>query len=146
MDILGTSASFVAGIVVGILIAKALEQSKTDKVVNKEKLLEECFGEHMYVGTFSLPQARDWIKVRQENLNRGAKALVMKITPESLKKLGQDIQNIQISSDMDNYLVIAIVNSATQEMEDSILVKYDELDERLEELLAKGDGTLVVGG
>ena len=47
---------------------------------------------------------------------------------------------------MDNYLAIAVINSTTKEMEDSILVKYDELDERLEELLAKGDGTLVVGG
>ena len=143
MDILSTSASFAVGVVAGILITKAMEQSQTNKVVDKEKLLEECFGEHMYVGTFSLAQARDWIKARQENINRGAKALVLKITPEALQKLGK---NIQISLDMDNYLAIAVINSITKEMEDSILVKYDELDEQLEELLAKGDGTLVVGG
>lgn len=143
MEILGMSASFAAGIVAGILVEKALSHSKADKVVDKEKLLEDCFGEHIYVGKFSLAQARDWINARKENINNGSKALVLKITSETLKNLGKDIE---ISSDMENYLAIAVINSTTKEIEDSILVKYDELDEKLEELLAKGDGTLVVGG
>lgn len=96
----------------------------------------------MYVGRFSLVQARDWIKMRQENISNGAKALVMKITSETLASLGKDVE---ITQNMDNYLVIAIINGSTKEMEDSILVKYNKLDEKLEELLAKGNGTLVVG-
>ena len=142
MDIFYISASFVAGLVAGILTTKALSLSKENKIVDKEKLLEECFGEHMYVGRFSLVQARDWIKMRQENISNGAKALVMKITPETLASLGKDVE---ITQNMDNYLVIAIINGSTKEMEDSILVKYNKLDEKLEELLAKGNGTLVVG-
>ena len=143
MDILSTSASFVVGVVAGILIAKAMEQSKTNEVVDKEKLLEDAFGEHITLSTFSLMQAKDWIKAHKDSLDSGAKALVLKITPKTLKDLNI---NAQISSDMDNYLAIAVVNTATSQMLDSILIKYDELDEKLEELLAKGDGTLVVGG
>jgi len=143
MDVFFTTASFAAGLVAGIIVTKAVIMSKENNIVDKEKLLEECFGEHMYVSRFSLIQARDWIKMRQENIDRGAKALVMKITSETLKNLNK---NVSISSDMNNYLAIAVVNSISNKMEDSILVKYDQLDEKLEELLERGNGTLVVGG
>lgn len=143
MDIVSTSVSFAVGIVAGILIAKAMEQAQNGKIIDKEKLLEDAFGEHITLSTFSLTQAKDWIKAHKDSLDNGAKALVLKITPKALKDLNIDVE---ISNDMDNYLAIAVVNMATNKMEDSILVKYDELDDKLEELLAKGDGTLVVGG
>ncbi|MDE5763734.1 MAG: hypothetical protein K2I00_02065 [Ruminococcus sp.] len=142
MDFFAVSASFAAGLVIGILIDKALSMSGKNSVIDKEKLLEECFGEHMYVSRFSLVQARDWIKMRQDKIKDGTKAIVMKITPETLKSLGK---NIEIAQNMDNYLAIAVINGNTKEMQDSILVKYDNLDEKLEELLDRGDGTLVVG-
>lgn len=143
MEFFEIAVSVTAGVVLGILIEKALAMSKENKAVDKEKLLEECFGEHMCVGKFSLVQVRDWIKAHQENLNNGSKALVLKITPETLKSIGK---NIEITDNMDDYLAIAIINSNTEQMESSILVKYKELDEKLEEILAKGDGTLVVEG
>jgi hypothetical protein len=139
---IGIAASVAAGVVIAIIMAK-LKQHSEDASIDKEKILEECFGDHMYAEKFSLGQARDWIKLHQDKLNSGAKALVMKITPDSLRKLNI---SANISEDMENYLTIAIVDSVKNQMEDSILIKYDELDEKLENLLAKGDGTLVVGG
>ncbi len=140
-EIIGLAATATAAVVIGIIIAHALKKSGNNEVIDTEKLLEECFGEHMYVGMFTLSQAKDWIKVRKESIEKGSKALVMKITPETLKELNI---NAQVNMDTSNYLTIAIVNNG--QMEDSILIKYEELDSKLEEILAKGDGTLVVGG
>ncbi len=140
-EIIGIATTATAAVVIGIIIANAIKNSKNSEVIDEEKLLEDCFGEHMYVSTFTLSQAKDWIKVRKESIEKGSKALIMKITPQTLKELNI---NAEINMDTDNYLTIAMVNNG--QMEDSILIKYEELDSRLEEMLAKGDGTLVVGG
>ena len=42
--------------------------------------------------------------------------------------------------------LLAIVEADSQKMKDSILIKYGNLDEQLEQLLAKGDGMLVING
>lgn len=140
-EIIGIAATATAAVVIGIIIANAIKNSKNSEIIDEEKLLEDCFGEHMYVSMFTLLQAKDWIKVRKENIEKGSKALIMKITTKTLKELNI---NAEINMDIDNYLTIAMVNNG--QMEDSILIKYEELDSKLEEMLAKGDGTLVVGG
>ena len=142
MNIVGSPFSFTVGIVIGIIANKALESAKENKVIDKEKLLEESFGEHIYVCRFSLSQAKDWINARRSSIDNGSKALILKLTPKSLKNLCLEAE---ISDDADNYLVIAIVETISGEVEDTLLVKYDELDEKLEGLLIKGDGSLVVG-
>lgn len=40
------------------------------------------------------------------------------------------------------YLIIAMVSGS--KMEDSILIRYGQLEEQLEQVLAKGDGMLVI--
>ena len=140
-EIIGIAATATAAVVIGIIIANAIKNSKNSEIIDEEKILEDCFGEHMYVSMFTLLQAKDWIKVRKENIEKGSKALIMKITTKTLKELNI---NAEINMDIDNYLTIAMVNNG--QMEDSILIKYEELDSKLEEMLAKGDGTLVVGG
>lgn len=42
------------------------------------------------------------------------------------------------------YIVIAIVDDVTHNIEDSVLIKYEKLDQALENSLAKGDGVFVV--
>ena len=142
MNIVGSSVSFTVGIVIGVIANRALESAKENKVIDKEKLLEESFGEHVYASRFSLSQAKDWIKVRKDSIDNGSKALILKLTSQTLKDLSVEAE---ISDDAENYIVIAIVETTSGEVEDTLLVKYDELDEKLEELLIKGDGSLVVG-
>lgn len=143
MDAVYIGASIVGGIVIGIIIEKALTKMREDKEIEREKLLEECFGEHIYAGTFSLAQMRDWVKSRNELLKNGAKAFAMKINDETLTKLGVQVQ---LGKEMENFLVIAILNEAEKNMVDSVLIKYENIDSQLDRLLEKGNGMVVIGG
>ena len=97
----------------------------------------------MYMDTVKLEHITAWVKERKALLDSGTQALVMKVTPENLKKLGVTA-NLQGMNEQ--FLIIAVVMKASQSMEDSILIKYDRLDDQLEQILAKGDGSLVVNG
>ena len=46
---------------------------------------------------------------------------------------------------VENYLVLVIM-TGNKEITDSLLVKYEKLDQELENALAKGNGILVVKG
>lgn len=138
-----TAAVTVGAVIAGIIIAAALKHAKENDVIDREKLLEECFGEHIYTESFSASQASAWLQKHKEKMKEGTKALVMKITPSTLSELGV---KAEITPDMDNFLAIAVVDAASKKMIDSLLVKYEALDEKLEEMLAKGNGTMVIGG
>ena len=62
------------------------------------------------------------------------------ITYTNLSKIGKDIE---VWEDNNN-IVIAIVDDVTHNIEDSVLIKYEKLDQALENSLAKGDGVFVV--
>ena len=112
----------VAGIIIAILAAKASRMQKENKPIDREALLEEAFGDHMYADCFSYSEAVEWIKQHKEALNQNAKALVMKVNDETMNAIGQ---NLHLGQSMDNYLLIAVVDMVTKEMLASILVKYD---------------------
>lgn len=111
--------------------------------LKNQNTLENCFGEPLYSDLFTLREAKQWIKEREDKIKNGNKAIVLKANQDTLKSLGKDL--VLESTDTD-FLVIAIVNHDTKKIDDSVLIKYNSLDDELESFLAKGNGVLVVGG
>lgn len=142
MDMINVAVSFAGGILVGVIAEKLVQKMKENQKIEHTKLLEECFGEPIYASTFSLVEVRDWIKERQEIIQNGSKAIVLKVNEDTLTSIGKDLD---IGNSLVNFLVIAIMNTETKEISDSLLVKYEELDQALEQALSKGNGVLVVG-
>lgn len=111
---------------------------------SSEDKLESCFGSHIYTDMFTYEQMRGWINARESLIKNNCKALVSKVNSTTMRELFQVIN--AINNDLDNYLAIVIMNNGTHSIEDSVLIKYSSLDKQLEDVLSKGDGTLVVGG
>lgn len=126
---------------VAVILYKIITIVKNKTNLKKEKIIENCFGEPMYTNIFSISEAREWIKSRESLLKNGEKATIVKVNHETLRSLGQDLD---IGNSVDNYIVIAIINQETNEISDSVLIKYESLDSKLEKVLQKGNGVLVV--
>lgn len=131
----------VGGIAVGIILDRIVVAIMENQRLEKEKVLEKCFGEPMYTSTFSMSEVRDWIKARESLLQNGAKAIVLKVNSETLRRIGKDLE---IGNNLKNNIVIAIVDEASKDISDSVLIKYEILDTKLEESLNNGNGILVV--
>lgn len=131
----------VGGIALGIILDRIIVTVMENKKIEKEKILEKCFGEPMYTSTFSMSEVRDWIKARESLLQDGAKAIVLKANSETLRRIGKDLD---IGNNLKNNIVIAIVDEAGKNISDSVLIKYETLDGKLEEALSYGNGVLVV--
>lgn len=65
----------------------------------------------------------------------------MKINDNTLKSLGKELN---IGFELENMMIVAIVNTQSSYIIDSVLIKYETLDQNLEKTLAKGNGVLVV--
>ncbi len=133
--------SVAGGVAIGIIIAKIVMQMKENQKLERKKILENCFGAPMYTNYFSMSEVREWIKGREDKLKTGAKAVILKVNRDTLQKIGKDLD---IGEGIDDNIIIAIVNETNNDIEDSILVKYEKLDEALENALSKGDGVLIV--
>lgn len=131
----------VGGIALGIILDRIVMTIAENRKIEKEKILESCFGEPMYASSFSMGEVRDWIKSREEKLQNGAKAIVLRANSETLQRIGKDLD---IGNNLKNNIVIAIVDESSKEITDSVLIKYESLDSKLEEALEKGNGVLVV--
>ena len=112
-----------------------------NKKLEKEKILEKCFGEPMYTSLFSMDEVRGWIKSRENLLQNGTKAVVLKANSETLRGIGKELN---IGNNLKNNIVIAIVDEANKQISDSVLIKYEMLDMKLDAALSKGNGILVV--
>ena len=139
--VLVAAGGIAVGAAVGGIVHKMIVQAEKNKKSERAKLLENCFGEPMYTNTLSMTEVKDWIKAREEKIKSGSKAVVMKVNETTLRNIGKDLD---IGDGVDNNIVIAIVNSATKEIDDSTLIKYEKLDSNLESALSKGNGVLVV--
>lgn len=131
----------VGGIAVGIILDRIVLAIMENRKLEREKILEKCFGEPMYTSTFSMSEVRDWIKARESLLQNGAKAIVLKANSETLRQIGKELD---IGNNLKNNIVIAIVDEASKNISDSVLIKYESLDMKLEEALSNGNGILVV--
>ena len=132
-------------IVIAAIAAAAYYLFKGSRSSNlsTEEILKTTFGEPTYSKNFTLQQVREWVKAREELLKDGCKAVVVVINNSTMKELGK---NINLTVDVENYIVIAIVNSRTKDIGDHVLIKYDSIDEKLKDMLSNGNGILVVGG
>ena len=131
---------YVAGgaIVVGVVVAVIIYEHKKTKL-RRSQLLEECFGKPVHVNKLSLAEVRDWIKAREHHLGNGAKAAVLEANEGVLKSVGKQLD---IGTGVDKFLILVIVDGNNQ-ITESTLVKYDELDKGLKELLGE-QGAVVV--
>ena len=98
------------------------------------------FGKAMFTSNLSMKEVQEWIKGREDRIKSGSKAIILKANKSTLSKIGKDIE---VWEDNNN-IVIAIVDDVTHNIEDSVLIKYEKLDQALENSLAKGDGVFVV--
>ena len=142
---LGTWTYYVTAIVIGFILGFiAYKIWSKPKLLSKEKVLTHCFGEITYVKTFSLSEARDWIKARKNMLEDGGKASVIKVTNKNLSMLVNELKEFKLNFDTgDKYLVLVVVKD--DEIKDSSLIKYENLNVNLEDALGS-DGNFVVEG
>ena len=61
----------VGGIALGIVLDRIIIAIMENKKLEKEKILEKCFGEPMYTSLFSMDEVRGWIKSRENLLQNG---------------------------------------------------------------------------
>ncbi len=81
----------VGGIALGIVLDRIIIAIMENKKLEKEKILEKCFGEPMYTSLFSMDEVRGWIKSRENLLQNGTKAVVLKANSETLRGIGKEL-------------------------------------------------------
>lgn len=128
-----------AAVTLFILLLRAkVKNSQTD-----EQVLRNCFGDPILADEFTFQQAKQWLLTRKSLIESGQKGIILKATPEALQTLGDQFE---LKMSTENYIVLAIVNMQSHEITESVLIKYNSLDDELEQNLAAGNGTLVIGG
>lgn len=138
--ILLIAAGSAAAITLLVLLAAKM---KSSNVQDDETILKKCFGEPVLSSSFSFRQAKEWLLQRKEKITSGHKGVILKATPETLRSFGSEYE---IKLNAENYLVIAIVDMANHDISDSVLIKYNSLDDELTKKLDAGNGVLVIGG
>ena len=132
--------TFVAGAAVGVLLERfVFAKMKESGIQNRTNALQACFGEPMIATRFTLQEAKQWIYARKGQLVNGTKAAVVKVDENTMKSLGKNLD----TRGVENYIVLVLMTSDKQ-IADSLLVKYEKLDQELEDVLASGNGVLVV--
>ena len=111
------------------------------ELIKKQKLgetnaLEAVFGVPMVTTKFSRKEAVEWIKAHHKS---GSKGIIFKAGGSALKELAP---KLNLGEDLEHCLVMAIVNESSKKVESGVLVKFDELDSGLLELL--GEEEMVV--
>lgn len=134
------AASVSAAVTMLILLAI---KSKGNNMQNDELILKRCFGDPVLSGQFSFQNAKEWFLHRKDKISSGHKGIILKATSENLKSLGTECR---INFNADNYLILAIVNMQDHDITDSVLIKYNSIDDQLERNLESGNGVLVIGG
>lgn len=142
VGLLTLAGTFAGGAVVGAIADRLAIKWRENEIERRKRLLYGCFGYPMFAGTFTLSEARDWINARGEQLEQGSKAVICKATNDNFKILHQELN---IDLDKETYLIVAIVNDNDKDnIKDSLLVRYEKLDSKMENALAKGSGVLIV--
>lgn len=134
--------TFAAGAAIGVALEKfVFAKMKADGIQSRTDALRSCFGEPMSTTTLTFSEVKEWIQARKDQLVDDAKAAVVKVDENTMKSLGKDLD----TRGVENYIVL-VVMTGDKQISDSLLVKYEKLDQELEGALAKGNGILVVKG
>lgn len=133
---------FVAGMSVGVALEKfVFAKMRASVIQSRTDALHACFGEPMIATTLTFAEVTDWVQSRREQLVGNAKAAVVKVNEKTMKNLGKDLD----TKGVENYIILVIMNE-DKRLTDTLLVKYEKLDQRLENAIAKGNGILVITG
>lgn len=127
----------LVGVIGGVFLEKLLKSLKENRILKCTELLEKNFGEPMYTKKFTSDEANEWILARKDLIQNGHKAVVLKVTKDSFAKISPDLV---LEEDLNQYLLLAIYKDG--DFIESLLVKYEALDDKLQEMLA--DGIMVV--
>ena len=130
--------SFAAGYAVDRVISKIQAKKRQDG----ERALIRTFGNLSTSTSFSFDEVMSWIESHDELMQNGYDALVLKANNETLRLINH---KFDINFNKAKYLVVAIVKNQ-KDIQASLVVKYDNLDKRLENELAPGNGTLIIKG
>lgn len=134
--------TFAAGAAVGVLLDKfVFTKMQESGIQSRTDALRVCFGEPMSATKLTFQEVKEWIHARKDQLIDGAKAAVVKVNESTMKSIGKNLD----TRGVENYIVLVIM-SGDKQIADSLLVKYETLDQELEDALAKGNGILVVKG
>lgn len=134
--------TFAAGAAVGVALEKfVFAKMKANGIQSRTDALRACFGEPMSATTITFAEVKEWIQARKEQLVGGAKAAVVKVDESTMKSLGKDLD----TRGVENYLLL-VITTGNKQIADSLLVKYEKMDQELESAIAKGNGILVVKG
>ena len=134
--------TFAAGAAVGVALEKfVFAKMEADGIQSRTDALRACFGEPMSATTLTFAEVSEWIRARKDQLINDAKAAVVKVNEDTMKSLGKDLD----TRGVENYILL-VVMTGDKQIADSLLVKYERLDQELEDALAKGNGILVVKG
>ena len=129
-------------------IMRALERAagllKEHPEEKRRLILETCFGESVYAGTFTYAELKGWLDRKKNLLVKGGKALIFKLDDEKFTEMfGDKFSDVELGDE--NYLAAVIMEAKTSRIRASMLVQYEELDEKLERVLGD-EGSLVVEG
>ncbi|MBD5103198.1 MAG: hypothetical protein HDT27_11045 [Subdoligranulum sp.] len=134
--------TFAAGAAAGVFLEKfVFAKMQESGIQNRTDALRACFGEPVSATKFTFTEVKEWIRARKDQIVDDAKAAVVKVDENTMKSLGKDLD----TRGVENYIVLVIMTGDKQ-IADSLLVKYEKLDQKLEDALAKGNGILVVKG
>lgn len=132
--------TFAAGAATGVLLEKFIfTKMKENRIQSRTNALQACFGEPMSATMFTLEEVKQWIHARKDQIVNGTKAAVVNVNENTMRSLGKDLD----TRGVENYIVLVII-TRDQQIADSLLIKYERLDQELEDALAKGNGVLVV--
>ncbi len=126
------------GVVGGIFLEKFLRKQKEKQQLRISEILAKKFGNPVYVTRFSFGEAMNWIGSHEAQIQDGAKGFIKKLDKDTFAQ----VKNGQkINFDIKNYLLLSVCKN--EEFLDSLLVKYESLDEKLEEALKEGNGMVI---
>lgn len=136
-SIIGIIVGGILG-VVSYIVKKSYDEGKE---LNLDTLLQEYFGEPMVTSKLSFVEVKKWAKRHEDLLQDGSKMMVMKVKQELFDNASIPLA---VGSNPNKYLVMLILdaNNST-EYKKQLLIKYESLDEGLEQLLGK-DGVVII--
>ncbi|MBQ9390545.1 MAG: hypothetical protein IJU07_10280 [Synergistaceae bacterium] len=126
------------------ILDKHYELVKDNPEEKRRLILEACFGEIVYARNFTFAELRVWLGRQKRLLDKGGKALVLKLDDEKFAEMfGDKLGDVELGDEQ--YLAAVVMEAKTSKTKASMLVQYEELDAALERVLGT-EGSLVVEG
>ncbi len=141
--------AFAAG-AAGYAIYKWFKPGKrNDDPSQGELLLNKWFGPTARATQYTFDEVTEWVAAYESLLKKGYKALIFKANNKVLANL---TRGTGVNFGSEKFLVLILVSAdwtsgsgSFKKIYRSSLVKYDTLDQRLEDELSENDGVMKIG-